>query len=198
MTLVKSCLLPEVLEDIKCQSNQTGSCQSCHAGSVVFTLCPSFSFSFCFVPTYFCGHHEDQCGQKECEEKLFHHFDLKYLKKKWIKELLQRSQLRWYYWGVMTSVRVESRVSVALGRLFTFSFHLRRRLSSRNSYLLPETMSSPLNNITLILITHSNCVQNSKGQLISKCLFEKIVWTKIPPKNLINSALEWVVWQYGL
>ena len=28
-----------------------------------------------------------------------------------------------------------------------------------------------------------------KGQLISKCLFEKIVWTKIPPKNLIDSAL---------
>ena len=29
----------------------------------------------------------------------------------------------------------------------------------------------------------------SKGQLISKCLFEKIVWTKIPTKNLIDSAL---------
>ena len=28
----------------------------------------------------------------------------------------------------------------------------------------------------------------SKGQLISKCLFEKIVWTKIPTKNLIDSA----------
>ena len=28
----------------------------------------------------------------------------------------------------------------------------------------------------------------SKGQLISKCLFEKIVWTKIPTKNLIASA----------
>jgi hypothetical protein len=27
-----------------------------------------------------------------------------------------------------------------------------------------------------------------KGQLISKCLFEKIVWTKIPTKNLIDSA----------
>ena len=30
----------------------------------------------------------------------------------------------------------------------------------------------------------------AKGQLISKCLFEKIVWTKIPPKNLIDSALK--------
>ena len=30
---------------------------------------------------------------------------------------------------------------------------------------------------------------HTKGQLISKCLFEKIVWTKIPPKNLIDSAL---------
>ena len=29
----------------------------------------------------------------------------------------------------------------------------------------------------------------TKGQLISECLFEKIVWTKIPPKNLIDSAL---------
>ena len=29
---------------------------------------------------------------------------------------------------------------------------------------------------------------HSKGQLNSKCLFEKIVWTKIPTKNLIDSA----------
>ena len=28
----------------------------------------------------------------------------------------------------------------------------------------------------------------TKGQLISKCLFEKIVWTKLPTKNLIDSA----------
>ena len=28
----------------------------------------------------------------------------------------------------------------------------------------------------------------TKGQLISKCLFEKIVWSKIPTKNLIDSA----------
>ena len=28
----------------------------------------------------------------------------------------------------------------------------------------------------------------SKGQLISKCLFEKIVWPKTPTKNLIDSA----------
>ena len=27
-----------------------------------------------------------------------------------------------------------------------------------------------------------------KGQLISECLFEKIVWTKIPTKILIDSA----------
>ena len=27
-----------------------------------------------------------------------------------------------------------------------------------------------------------------KGRLISKCLFEKLVWTKIPTKNLIDSA----------
>ena len=29
---------------------------------------------------------------------------------------------------------------------------------------------------------------HAKGQLISECLFEKIVWTKIPTKNLIDSA----------
>ena len=41
-----------------------------------------------------------------------------------------------------------------------------------------------LADIVLILI-------NPKGQLISKCLFEKIVWTKKPPKNLIDSALKY-------
>ena len=35
------------------------------------------------------------------------------------------------------------------------------------------------------------CSKVHKGQLISKCLFEKIVWTKIPPKNLIDSALKY-------
>ena len=28
-----------------------------------------------------------------------------------------------------------------------------------------------------------------KGQLISECLFEKIVWTKMPMKNLSNLGL---------
>ena len=37
---------------------------------------------------------------------------------------------------------------------------------------------------TLLLILHFH----SKGQLISKCLFEKIVWTKIPTKHLIDPA----------
>ena len=31
-----------------------------------------------------------------------------------------------------------------------------------------------------------------KGQLISKCPFGVIIWTNLPPKNLTNSALEWV------
>ena len=31
-------------------------------------------------------------------------------------------------------------------------------------------------------------LNHTKGQLISECLFEKIVWTKIPTKNLIDSA----------
>jgi hypothetical protein len=29
----------------------------------------------------------------------------------------------------------------------------------------------------------------TKGQLISKCPFDVIVWTTLPPKNLTNSAL---------
>ena len=71
-TLVNSCLLSEVHQDVKCQSHQTGSCQSCHAGSasLVWGVC----FGFLFVS----GHHEDHCGQKEYEQKLFHHFDLKF------------------------------------------------------------------------------------------------------------------------
>ena len=32
----------------------------------------------------------------------------------------------------------------------------------------------------------------AKGQVISKCPFAFVVWTKIPPKKLTNSALEWV------
>ena len=42
-----------------------------------------------------------------------------------------------------------------------------------------------------ILNTHfynTKSIASPKGQLISKCLFEKIVWTKIPTKNLIDSA----------
>ena len=31
-------------------------------------------------------------------------------------------------------------------------------------------------------------IKIAKGQLISECLFEKIIWTKIPTKNLIDSA----------
>ena len=37
-----------------------------------------------------------------------------------------------------------------------------------------------------------------KGQLISKCLFEKIVWTKIPAKNLIDSAQQDVLFKMPL
>ena len=48
-----------------------------------------------------------------------------------------------------------------------------------------------VNNAVLVLSkndfrTERCCVL--KGQLISKCLFEKIVWTKTPTKNLIDSA----------
>ena len=33
-----------------------------------------------------------------------------------------------------------------------------------------------------------------RGQLISKCPFAVIVWTKIPTKNLTNFALEFEKW----
>ena len=45
-------------------------------------------------------------------------------------------------------------VSVALGRLFTFSFQLHRHLSSRNFVLLPLYVASPLNYITLVQFTN--------------------------------------------
>ena len=40
-------------------------------------------------------------------------------------------------------------------------------------------------NTTFLLVQ----ILRTKGQLISKCLYEVIVWTKIPTKNLIISAL---------
>ena len=42
---------------------------------------------------------------------------------------------------------------------------------------------------TMLWIKIVTCFGSTKGQLISKCLFEKIVWTKIPTKNLTISAL---------
>ena len=43
-------------------------------------------------------------------------------------------------------------------------------------------------------LKHTFCIsllaEGAKGQLISECLFEKIVWTKILTKNLIISALK--------
>ena len=46
----------------------------------------------------------------------------------------------------MALVQVEGRVSVALGRLFTFLFHLPRRLSSRNLYYYRFLWHHPLIN----------------------------------------------------
>ena len=45
----------------------------------------------------------------------------------------------------------------------------------------------PVNLSNSIGLIHSGKIP-VKGQLISECLFEKIVWTKIPTKNLIDSA----------
>ena len=42
--------------------------------------------------------------------------------------------------------------------------------------------------IVMLIMTLSGHPWIIKGQLISKCLFEKIVWTKIAPKNMIDSA----------
>ena len=40
------------------------------------------------------------------------------------------------------------------------------------------------------VLKETRIIRFVKGQLISKCLFEVIVWTKIPTKNLITSALK--------
>ena len=42
----------------------------------------------------------------------------------------------------------------------------------------------------VFLLQYLNYGEFTKGQLISKCLYEVIVWTKIPTKNLIISALK--------
>ena len=49
------------------------------------------------------------------------------------------------------------------------------------------TYHNPMKKLKILEKYH----EHTKGQLISKCLFEKIVWTKIPPKNLIDSALQY-------
>ena len=56
--------------------------------------------------------------------------------------------------------------------------------------LIPQTCSiATLIRGTSVWLGSSECIVSSpKGQLIWKCLFEKIVWTKIPTKNLIDSA----------
>ena len=51
------------------------------------------------------------------------------------------------------------------------------------NFLYCSIRTKKLNNLTQK--GNAVCV---KGQLISECLFEKIVWTKIPTKNLIDSA----------
>ena len=57
------------------------------------------------------------------------------------------------------------RVSVALGHLFTFSFHIGRCLSSRNLYLLPVPVATPVYN--------SAYCQPTQNQLKSQFLFHK-------------------------
>ena len=42
--------------------------------------------------------------------------------------------------------------------------------------------------LNLMVLDFDDILSAIKGQLISECLFEKIVWTKIPTKNLIDSA----------
>ena len=43
-------------------------------------------------------------------------------------------------------------------------------------------------------MTCTTIFRGGKGQLTSKCPFGVIVWTKIPTKNLTNSALEFEEW----
>ena len=53
-------------------------------------------------------------------------------------------------------------------------------------YMHYNSLTKYGNSVQSVLLT----VYFSKGQLISKCLFEVFVWTKIPTKNLIISALK--------
>ena len=69
-------------------------------------------------------------------------------------------------WHTQLIVCGENIKSLFKSWVFPFTFQ---------AYIMPHTLNCM-------------CV---KGQLISKCLFEKIVWTKIAPKNLIDSALKY-------
>ena len=55
---------------------------------------------------------------------------------------------------------------------------------------LPDIKVKILWKVLIINCLKDMKLNHTKGQLISKCLYEVIVWTKIPTKNLIISALK--------
>ena len=59
----------------------------------------------------------------------------------------------------------------------------------KKHYSLPLPTIHTIQNKRSTSMKYFDCP--TKGQLISKCFFEKFVWTKIPPKNLIDSALQY-------
>ena len=68
--------------------------------------------------------------------------------------------------------------------------HVPPGLSEKSREIVMSYLNSGLepDKVTQTLIFKDLGVNSTKGQLISECLFEKIVWTKIPTKNLIDSA----------
>ena len=91
--------------------------------------------------------------------------------------LLSSPMLTLLYW-MGQWVKINSKGAFLI-LMFMLHFCLYKILINQNL----STISS------LIYLFCTSCeTEITKGQLISKCLFEKIIWTKIPTKNLIDSA----------
>ena len=67
-------------------------------------------------------------------------------------------------------------------------FNFENRESGLLGGITPTVLSDSSAGLSMNLDNNYQVTGMSKGRLISKCLFEKIVWTKIPTKNLIDSA----------
>ena len=94
-------------------------------------------------------------------------------------------------------------VSLALRRLFTFSFHLHRHLSSQKLYLLPKPMSSPLNNSAYSTFNFLSFLSNPKQWFFENFVtfseymnFNEIYWLKGIQEKFIQ--LRYLNWIYSM